>query len=264
MPETPPTIPQIVRALTTIDDRHTDALREQRRKHHDEMRTLKARYDGVDEALLSRDCLVDELKTVIATLCDRIERTQTQLKRDNQHCVYSEPLELMNLLGRNVDPVKLITQAQGKAREEKFKELARQKAASFKCFCGAHTKPFPSRHGGRGCQPTVACHCGKEWTGEMGTGHNLTECFRACRVCGHAEDRHTEELPEEGSANYCTECPGIGPFVPDNHTFDGAILAAWDRCKCGHQRSEHEGGICAVCHPDNGKSHEFALKLGVA
>ena len=218
MPETPPTIPQIVRALTTINDRHVDALREQSSRHEEEMRLLKARVKMADEAVLGRNCLVDELKTVIATLCSRIERTQNQLKRDNQNAVYSEPLELMNLLGRTADPEKLISRALEKAREAKRAELERQKTA------------------------------------------NSVADQTPCRICMHTEDRHMELLPEEGGRNYCSECLRVKNFPAGDHAFEGAVSADWDRCLCGHTRGEHADGVCNVCQPDYGKSHDFALK----
>lgn len=220
-----PSIPQIVRALTTLSDRHSDALKAQQVEHERELKTERERKDTLDNALLSRDCLVEELEKVISTLCTRIERTQEQLKRDNQQCVYSEPLELMNLLGRTTDPSALISKARESAREAKRKELERQEAEKAK---PVFSDPL-------------------------------------CRVCGHIEDRHTEELPEEGGENYCTDCSGTAPFAAPGHTFDGARPADWDVCRCGHARREHVqkgtlGSYCNDCRPLQGRKHEFALR----
>lgn len=224
--EEPVPLGRIIRSLETLQERQLKSLQDMQAEHEREMKELKGRRDTLDNALLYRDFLTEELERVIATLCVRIERVQSQLKKDNQNCVFSEPLEILNLLGRNADPTALIPKARQKAREAKLQELERQRVESLQLVTPQDAPVDPP-----------------------------------CRVCGHHEDRHTEELPEEGGANYCAECSGdIGLFVPGNHSYDGAIQAAWDRCLCGHVRSEHKDGICAVCHPDHGQAHEFALK----
>jgi len=253
--EEPVPLARIIRSLNTLRDRHAESLSKMALEHEKEMKELRGRFDAVDEALLSRDCLVDELERVIATLCTRIERVQVQLRNDNQKCVYSEPLELMNLLGRSYDPSALVAQAREKAREAKRQELKRQEQEARK-----PSEPVKDE------DPTVECECGKTWPdGRMRVGHNDMACFRACRVCGHHEDSHVEALPEEGGQTYCRDCSGTGPVIAKDHVFDGAICADWDRCLCGHDRREHRtsgpnGAYCQVCRPEYGRHHEFALK----
>lgn len=262
MPEDQPTIPQIVRALNTLSDRHNDEVRDLKTRHEQEMKELKGRFETVDMALLSRDLVVDELERVIATLCSRIERTHEQLKRDNQQCVYSEPLELMNLLGRSHDPLNLTRQAREKARDAKRKELERQEAEQRKREAEDAVREMIAAG-------STQCMCGKWWKKDvpMSPGHSQEECFRPCRVCGCHEDRHTEELPEEGGRNYCAECSGSSStFVAGPHTYDGAISAEWDVCLCGHGRREHvssgpRGAYCKVCRTDRGRLHTFAMKV---
>jgi adenylosuccinate lyase len=155
--EEPIPLARIIRSLETLRERHVASLQNMQIDHDRELKEMKGRRDTLDMALLYRDCLVDELERVIATLCSRIERTQEQLRRDNTNALYSEPLELINLLGRNADPSAILLDARQKARKAKHEELARQATETAEtCACGEFgTKPFPKRHGARQCAPEI-------------------------------------------------------------------------------------------------------------
>lgn len=283
MTEQHPTIPQIVRALTTIDDRRKDSIRALRAEHAAETKKLRDSIDTLDRALLYRDCLVDELETVIATLCSRIERTQNQLKHDNQQCVYSEPLELMNLLGRKSDPGPLINDARSRARRAKNEELERQeKAASGPEVC-QYACTHPERaHGPVGCtRPGCRCKapnkkpCGTQFDAGpcAGTWLHRGDCTpnaddivgqvedeameAKCRICGHDDGRHGHTLPEEGRKPQCFECS----WADENHEFDGTKAQETDVCNCGCVRRHHTDGQCSLCPGDSERSwrHEFFM-----
>jgi hypothetical protein len=297
--EEPIPLAKIIRSLETLHERHQRTVQSFARSADIEIKALRDKIATYDAALLYRDCLVDALEDVISGLCLRIERTNARLRQDNTRCEYSEPLELITLLGRSFDPTELKRNARMSAHTMKRDELARQAKDAFstpcatqfdvdscagvkghagdctpnaddipaqtevaqRCACGEFPTPFPRRHGAKGCAPKIVrCHCGKNWVeGASPVNHTEAECWIPCRVCGHHEDRHTEELPEEGGENCCAECPGIGSFLPGNHTYDGARSAEWDRCRCGHQRGEHKDDVCAVCLAD--EAHQFALKI---
>lgn len=257
MPEEEP-IPlvRIISSLETLHERHQRAFKSFAQSADIEVKARENTIRGLDRTLERRDAEVEFLKTVIEGLCNRIERTQQQLQRDNRQCVYSEPLDIMNLLGRETDWVKVVSQARDKARNDAVKR------AKETCACGARNRPFPARHGAKGCAPEIVqCHCGKNWIkGDNPDHHTEAECWIPCRICGHHEDRHTESLPEEGSRNYCADCSGaLGPFVAEDHAYDGARSADWDKCRCGHQRGEHKDLVCSPCAVD--EVHEFALEI---
>lgn len=307
--EEPIPLARIISSLETLHERHQRSIQSFARSADIEIKVLKEKLATYDDLLLGRDCLVEALEDVISGLCLRIERTNAQLRQDNTRCEYSDPMELLTLLGRSFDPTELKRNARTNAHTLKREELARQVRAEILtprvkdrtpcgtqfdagscagvrghvgdctpnaddipvaaevgqwCACGTHREPFPDRHTAGQCAPKILkCYCGKEWAdGGSPVNHTSAECWIPCRVCGHHEDRHTEELPEEGGRDYCAECSGaIGPFVAQDHSYDGAISADWDRCRCGHQRSEHKDGICIVCRPAHGRKHEFALKI---
>lgn len=224
--------------LHTIDARHAEALRKVRAAHGKQMQQiLNERENRTDWIIERREAEIDFLKGVIGELCLRIERTQQQLRRDNQMCVYSEPLDIMNLLGRETDAARVIQRAREKQRRNpahKARELelakrtgiwpvARIKEGSNPpvrvCACGQEwlVNSVPSRHNGLECQPEV---CQTQFNGGPCAGikgHSgdctpnaddipVQEPLCTVEGCGHPEDRHTRELPEEGYREYCTEC----------------------------------------------------------
>lgn len=85
-----------------------------------------------------------------------------------------------------------------------------------------------------------------------------------CSICGHEEERHTSQLPEEGGKEYCTECEWQTEF----HAFDGSEPQPDDKCVCMHRRDSHQdhlgtgGAQCTVCPGDEERSwrHEFVMK----
>lgn len=252
-----PTIPQIVRALTTLEDRHADELRKLTDAFDKQLKCKQSSLESVDSVFERRTQEISFLKDVIEDLCGRIERTQQQLKRDNQQCVYSEPMDLMYLLGRETDPVKVIQEARDKRRTAKARKAEPEP-------CGKQIDFGPN-------QNAEPCTRTKDHPGycianadDVPASQEVEE--RLCRICGHSEDRHTHTLPEEGRKPYCAECD----WADENHAFDGALPSREDVCNCGHLRGEHSGETsmggaqCGRCPGDEERSwrHEFMMKTG--
>lgn len=254
-----PSIPQIVRALVTLEDRHSTALREQREKHSDALKAKERSLAHASDIIDRRGLQNEVLKGVIENLCSRITRTAEQLRHDNRDAVYSEPLALLNLLGREVDPQTLMQRAMAKAMSTPASIKAVQDAEADPAdadpsICQYACTHKASSHRERGCR-WEACAC-------KAPGPGLSsEVF--CRVCGHSEERHTRSLPEEGGKAYCTECS----WADEYHELDNAPAHPDDRCNCGCPRSAHQdeqglgGAQCRVCPEDGERSWRHAFRL---
>jgi hypothetical protein len=248
-----PTIPEIVQALVTLNDRHQDEIQKVRDEYCEANRKDRTDLKHATWVIDRRDSYIEVLKGVIEALCERIERTSNQLARDNRNCVYSEPLALFDLLGREYDPAKLIQRARDKwkADERRKIELAKKNAP----------EPCPTQFSpGMGCAGTVG-HSG-DCTPNADDIPSTQE--RLCRVCGHSKDRHLETLPEEGRKTYCAECD----WSNEAHAFDGSPQDEDDVCDCGHKRNEHSGNTslggaqCGRCPGDEERSwrHKFFMQ----
>jgi hypothetical protein len=188
-------------------------------KKYDELYAKKERMaadwdadvESLNVRLAARDEVIDQLLT-------RIRRVYEQLRRDNSNCVYSEPVDIMNLLvGVGTEPDEqwfkdmldeALKKEKQRAKDRKSRELGER--------TGLEEDPA--------VEP-VTCLCGKVWEdGRLPAGHNIiAACFGEdvpCVVCGHEKGRHTKSLPEEGREDYCTECDGEAVY----HLFDPVVV----------------------------------------
>lgn len=230
MPEEP-TLPEIIRALTKVNDRHSQALHDQSESFRDRLRVKDNKISDqrralatCDRTLERRDAEIELLREVIGELCHRIERAQSQLRRDNQNCVYPEPLEIMDLLGRETDPGKVI-----RILRDRKERAARQKMAPCPNFV---QNPEPEK-------PNVPCSLHKGHAGYciVKAPENPRPCpLRIVEDCAGTE----------GHPGPCTPNADDIPSVQEVDPADTDLFAC--QFACTHPAYEHNDQGCAVVH----------------
>ncbi len=177
-----------------------------------ERRSKQGLEDGYEMIVRGLEDTEKALTRVVEKLMDAMRRTHTQLKRDNQGCSYSEPMDLMNLLfGVGITPDEQWEREMLRdAREAVRKERKHREAVDLAQRTGVWPlAPLV------GASARRRCACGMTWhMDEVPSWHNGLECqpYPGCaeEECGHPEERHVEMLPEEGGHTFCTECGGQG------------------------------------------------------
>lgn len=193
-----PTIPEIVRALITMDDRHTAALRKQADDHETLLKRKNQSIQTADRLIERRDAEVALLRETVQSLCNRIERTCFQLRQDRQRAVYSDPQEILHVLDEDTSPDSVIRktrEARAAARPSQEETVDMEESCRI---CGhpedRHTRSLPEEGSEEYCglcfglhafdgspaQPTDECVCGCPRVDHLGT---------QCRNC--LEGRHS-------------------------------------------------------------------------
>lgn len=248
-----PTLPQIVRALTRLSDQHSAEKQAIRDEYCETNRKIVRALEQAEKTIDHRETEIEFLRDVVADVCHRISRAKQQLDRDNRQCVYSEPLDILNLLGREVDPVQVIQNARQKRRRDEAKRCQAEPCPT-QIDMGPcrenHTYPCAGIKGHPGYCKIKADDAPSTQEGAVDDDGMSAKC----RTCSHDEGRHTRSLPEEGSNDYCTDC-----VEDDLHSFDGSKHHPEDFCNCGHDRKHHASGMgrCVKC--TSPEFHEFRL-----
>jgi hypothetical protein len=157
--------------------------------HERTRQAWNADVESLNLRLAARDTVIEELLT-------RIRAVYAQLRRDNNNCSYSEPLDIMNLLvgvGQQPDErwyAKLFRTAtedeKRKAKERKSRELG-------------------ERTGLESRDSAVECDCGMTWPdGKMGQGHGDRYCRAQVTQCPTRFDGGAQCAGTTGHASDCT------------------------------------------------------------
>lgn len=134
-------LPQIIQALSKLSETHQAEKQTIRDEYCEANLKDKQALERAEWIIERRDSQIELLRDVIFDLCHQVSRAKQQLNRDNQNCIDSDPLEILNLLPPVVDPVKVIE----KARSE---ELGRRTGL----------EPLDETP----ASPDDICHCGHQ------------------------------------------------------------------------------------------------------
>jgi hypothetical protein len=282
MPDEMPTIPQIVRALITLNDRQSECLQSVRDEYNEVVRTEERRRKDAEERLAvtqrqahNASVTIEGLNAVIETLSGMLDTIHSAAGRDERDAVMMEPGDVFRMAKVNIGALRAGEIRKAKERAKRAPEGAEaqepiepengpQEAVCVHCghLEGQHHHTLPEE-GYRG-------YCAE--CGETEEFHEFAD--RLCTKCGKDDEahimwaqRHLPEFPEDLDPRIVEARKGLRQGEADAQAKLDVMRAHLeaeqppdDLCVCGHERNRHFDGSCHDCARDE-YDHEFKLAV---